>query len=43
MKHLRHVAPPDPPNANQIHENGLFLWNHHYGMAEEFDLLRDAA
>lgn len=42
MKHLNHVALPDLPNADQIHENGLFIGNHHYEMSEEFDLLRDA-
>jgi hypothetical protein len=30
------------PNADQVHENGLFIGNHHYKMIEEFDLLETA-
>lgn len=42
MRHLKHVALPDLPNADQIHDNGLFIGNHHYEMSIEFDLLQDA-
>ena len=42
MQHLKHVPVPDLPNADQVHENGLFIGNHHYKMVEEFDLLETA-
>jgi hypothetical protein len=41
MKHVRRVGPPDPTNEDQILENGLFLLNHHYAMAEEVYPLKD--
>lgn len=28
MNHLSHVALPNQPNADQVHENGLFIGNH---------------
>jgi CDP-6-deoxy-D-xylo-4-hexulose-3-dehydrase len=35
--HLNH-APLDPlPIADEIHENGLFIGNHHYELGEQLD------
>lgn len=42
MRHLKHAELPALPNADQVHDNGLFIGNHHYEMANEFDLLQDA-
>jgi CDP-4-dehydro-6-deoxyglucose reductase, E1 len=42
MKHLPHVPLPPLPNSNAIHENGLFIGNHHYSMESEFQVLEDA-
>jgi len=42
MRHLKHASIPDLPNADQVQENGLFIGNHHYEMAEEFNLLETA-
>jgi CDP-6-deoxy-D-xylo-4-hexulose-3-dehydrase len=42
MRHLKHTPLPDLPNADQVHENGLFIGNHHYEMIEEFNLLESA-
>jgi len=42
MKHLKHVSLPDLPNSDQVHENGLFIANHYYGMVEDFSLLESA-
>jgi CDP-6-deoxy-D-xylo-4-hexulose-3-dehydrase len=39
MRHLKHTPLPALPNADQVHENGLFIGNHHYEMIEEFNLL----
>ena len=42
MKHLRHHPLPPLPVADHIHENGLFIGNHHYEMRDEFDYLEAA-
>jgi len=42
MKHLKHAPIPALPNADDVHENGLFIGNHHYEMTEEFTLLETA-
>lgn len=42
MKHLPHVSLPPLPNSDAVHENGLFIGNHHYPMADEFQVLEDA-
>ena len=42
MKHLTHAPLPKLPNADKVHENGLFIGNHHYKMEEEFNLLANA-
>jgi len=42
MRHLKHTPLPALPNADQVHENGLFIGNHHYEMIEEFNLLESA-
>ena len=39
MKHLRHSTIPDLPNANFIHENGLFVGNHHFPIESQLDRL----
>ena len=41
MKHLPHAPLTPFPNADKVHENGLFLGNHHYAMKREFELLHD--
>lgn len=42
MRYLKHAPLPGLPNADQVHDNGLFIGNHHYEMANEFDLLQGA-
>ena len=42
MKHLPHVSLPPLPNSDAVHENGLFIGNHHYPMGNEFQVLEDA-
>lgn len=42
MKHLPHAELPKLPNADSIHEDGLFVGNHHYEMNHEFELLEKA-
>jgi len=42
LKHLTHAPIPALPNADAVHENGLFVGNHHYEMNEEFTLLEKA-
>ena len=39
LKHLRHETLPDLQNAQYIHENGLFVGNHHYLMSEQIERL----
>lgn len=41
MKHLRHAPLSKLPNADRVHENGVFVGNHHYIMNNEFELLHD--
>jgi CDP-6-deoxy-D-xylo-4-hexulose-3-dehydrase len=41
LKHLRHKAIPKLVNADFIHENGLFVGNHHYPMQPQLDRLCD--
>lgn len=40
ISHLPHTIHEGLPAADQIHEDGLFLGNHHYDLSEEFDLLK---
>jgi CDP-6-deoxy-D-xylo-4-hexulose-3-dehydrase len=42
LKHLPHAELGLMPNADQAHENGLFVGNHHYEMNHEFELLESA-
>jgi len=39
MKHLRHEPIPELTNARYIHENGLFVGNHHYLMEKQLGRL----
>ena len=39
IKHLRHVPIPELPNANIVHDNGLFVGNHHYELDNEIEIL----
>lgn len=39
LKHLRHEPLPDLPNATLVHENGLFVGNHHYDLKPKLDRL----
>ena len=41
MKHMPHAPLSPLPNADIVHENGLFIGNHHYEMKKEFELLHD--
>jgi CDP-6-deoxy-D-xylo-4-hexulose-3-dehydrase len=40
--HLPHTIHGDLSAADEMHENGLFVGNHHYDLSEEFDLLEQA-
>jgi CDP-6-deoxy-D-xylo-4-hexulose-3-dehydrase len=42
LKHLPHVALSELKNADQVHDEGLFIGNHHYEMIHEFELLENA-
>ena len=41
MKHLRHNPIPALPNADDIHQNGLFVGNHHFPMDKQIERLAD--
>ncbi len=40
ISHLPHTIHGDLSAADEMHENGLFVGNHHYDLSEEFDLLK---
>jgi CDP-6-deoxy-D-xylo-4-hexulose-3-dehydrase len=42
LKHLPHVEFDSFANADIVHDNGLFIGNHHYEMNQEFELLEQA-
>lgn len=42
LKHLPHVDIGNLKNADQVHDEGLFIGNHHYEMNHEFELLEKA-
>jgi CDP-6-deoxy-D-xylo-4-hexulose-3-dehydrase len=42
ISHLPHTIHGDLSAADEMHENGLFVGNHHYDLSEEFDLLKQA-
>ena len=39
IKHLLHAPIPHLPNADLVHDEGLFIGNHHYDLSEEIDHL----
>ena len=39
IKHLIHAPIGALPGSDQVHEDGLFVGNHHYDMTKELDLL----
>lgn len=41
MKHLRHDPIPALPNADDIHQNGLFVGNHHFAMDKQIERLAE--
>jgi CDP-4-dehydro-6-deoxyglucose reductase, E1 len=41
MKHLSHNPIPSLPNADDIHQNGLFVGNHHFPMDKQIERLAD--
>lgn len=42
LKHLPHSPIESLPGADAVHDDGLFVGNHHYKMVEEFAALRKA-
>jgi len=42
ISHLPHSIHGDLSAADEIHQNGLFVGNHHYDLSEEFGLLKQA-
>jgi CDP-4-dehydro-6-deoxyglucose reductase, E1 len=42
MKYLNAVVPDALPAADVVHDNGLFVGNHHFPITEAIDSLRDA-
>lgn len=42
LKHLPHVELGSLKNADRVHDDGLFIGNHHYEMQHEFELLESA-
>ncbi len=42
LKHLPHVGFEKLRNADLVHDEGLFIGNHHYEMNHEFELLEKA-
>jgi CDP-6-deoxy-D-xylo-4-hexulose-3-dehydrase len=42
IQHLRHVPLTSYPSADLIHDNGLFVGNHHYDLKDKIDLLCEA-
>jgi CDP-6-deoxy-D-xylo-4-hexulose-3-dehydrase len=42
ISHLPHSIHGDLSAADELHENGLFVGNHHYDLSEEFGLLKQA-
>jgi CDP-6-deoxy-D-xylo-4-hexulose-3-dehydrase len=41
MKYLQAIVPDSLPAADKIHEDGLFVGNHHYPIESSIDLLHD--
>ena len=42
IKYLSHANIPALPAADEVHDNGLFVGNHHYDLSLEINQLRDA-
>jgi len=42
ISHLPHSIHGDLSAADEMHENGLFVGNHHYDLSVEFGLLKQA-
>ena len=42
IKHLSHAPLEKYPSADLIHDNGLFVGNHHYDLKDKIDLLCEA-
>jgi CDP-4-dehydro-6-deoxyglucose reductase, E1 len=42
ISHLPHTIHGELSAADEMHENGLFVGNHHYDLSEEFGLLKQA-
>lgn len=42
ISHLPHIIHGVLSAADEMHENGLFVGNHHYDLSEEFSLLKQA-
>jgi CDP-6-deoxy-D-xylo-4-hexulose-3-dehydrase len=42
IKHLSHAPLEKYPSADLIHDNGLFVGNHHYDLRDKIDLLCEA-
>jgi CDP-6-deoxy-D-xylo-4-hexulose-3-dehydrase len=41
MKHLNHAPLEEMPNARYLHENGLFVGNHHYPISDGFEKFKE--
>jgi len=41
MKHLPSVVPSSLPAADRVHDDGLFVGNHHYPIADQIDRLAE--
>lgn len=39
MKHLNYCELPETPNADYVHDNGLFVGNHHFDLNEQIENL----
>jgi CDP-6-deoxy-D-xylo-4-hexulose-3-dehydrase len=42
MAHLRAIVPEELPVADKIHQDGLFVGNHHYSIVDKIDALSEA-
>ncbi len=42
LSHMAHVEPGDLPNADKVHDEGLFVGNHDYPIADKLELLERA-
>ena len=42
LKHLSYAPLGPLPNADKVHDDGLFVGNHHYPVGDKFDLVAEA-